>query len=69
VQRPQDRRHGPGAQDRGVQQSFKGSGNTVKGQPRDEEKAVMPIPVASIVPAGISSTLERQEQGWAHITP
>jgi hypothetical protein len=39
------------------------------GQSRDDEKTVMPIPVASIVPAGIGSTLERQEQGWAYFRP
>ena len=49
--------------------SFKGCGNTIKGQSRDEEKAVMLIPEASIVPAGVGRILERQEQGWAYFRP
>ncbi len=49
--------------------SFKGCGNTIKGQSRDEEKAVMLIPEASIVPAGVARILERQEQGWAYFRP
>jgi len=49
--------------------SFKGCGNTIRGQSRDEEKAVTLIPEASIVPAGIGRILERQEQGWAYFRP
>jgi uncharacterized protein len=49
--------------------SFSACGNTMSAQGKQENKEIMLLPEAGVVPTGIARIVELQEEGWTYVRP
>jgi uncharacterized protein len=49
--------------------TFTGCGNTLANQSKQENKSIILVPEARLVPAGIARIVELEEEGWTYVRP